>query len=457
MLPKKIQRTLALSDFQSNNGENHNKTKNPIMFRFYTFLLFFYALVSVISPVSAQQGLKCEVISADAAGYDGDVYYFAAQLKVLSGKLPSDGVSYPVALPLPNGTFVFAALESYDEVAVGQKTRSPVSIKILGNSRLKAGQHVVSPDLAVVKIPANRNFQCQSNYAFLDSDPTVLFSTIGRIKGYAKVGDEISYVNDRGQKGSGKILSFEVQGGHKPDCIFEGIVENGVTMRVKTNGIDMTNAAITLGKMTPAVPEAAPNKASKSKHRVKTIPTDVLLENKSIKINIHNLIKFNPDSTDGSFDIFKVDYTLDYYIVDATVENKTDQPLDAGEYLVRLNFFTPDGQSADTFLSLLREGKTSNDPVKQDASKVDVNIFGGTSKIPLAGVLVKYQDLLPDYNTKHKPQTDALYKPLASRQKVRSVEATIMGVPSGYRIEGIGTWSGAFFNKKNLLFSALKL
>jgi hypothetical protein len=342
-------------------------------------------------------------------------------------------------------------------VATGQKTRSQVSVKVVGKAGLKAGQQLVSSDLAVVKIPPNRSFACQSTMAFLDSEPNVLFSSINSIKGYAKVGDEITFLNDRGQQGSGKILGFSLAGGYQPECIFEGIEDNAVTMRVKTNGIDMSNAAIALGKMTAAAPAAASTPVSKSKHRVKTIPAEVVLEDKFVKITIHNLVKFNPDSTDGSIDIFKVDYTMDYYIVDATVENKTDQPLDAGDYLLRLNFFNAAGQSADEFLRLFREGKQSNDPVKQDANKVDVNVFGGTSKLRLSNVMVKYQMWLPDYDSKHKPQTQALNKPLAPHQKVHSIDATIMGVPPNYRIEGIGTWTGAFFNKKNLLFTPLKM
>jgi hypothetical protein len=400
------------------------------------------------------QNLKLEVLSVETAGDDGDMQYFAANIKVISGKLTSEGNVQHMAIPLPNGTIAFAYLESYYDVAVGQKTPGPISVKVAGGT-LKVGQQLVSPDLAVVKIPDNRSFSCKTNYAFLGETNNDVFAMIGGIKGFAKVGDEIIYTNDRSQKGSGKIVGFEIKGGYKTDRVFEGIADNIATVLVKTNGIDLSNTSITLGKMTAAAtPEP---KVSTSKHRIQSIPVNAVLEDKNVKITVHNLVKFNPDSTDGSFDVFKVDYTLDYYIVDATFENKTDQPLDAGEYLLRFNFFAPDGKSADEFLRLFRSDKSSKDEVKKDADAIDLNVFGGTSKIPLAGVIVKYQETLPDYDTKHKPQAQALYKPLAAKQKIRSVDATIMGVPPSYKIEGLGTWSGTFFEKKKLIFAPIKL
>jgi len=49
-------------------------------------------------------------------------------------------------------------------------------------------------------------------------------------------------------------------------------------------------------------------------HQIRTIPVNLVLENKEVRITIHNLIKFNPDYTYQSLDLFPVDYALDYYI-----------------------------------------------------------------------------------------------------------------------------------------------
>jgi hypothetical protein len=125
--------------------------------------------------------------------------------------------------------------------------------------------------------------------------------------------------------------------------------------------------------------------------------------------------------------------------------------VDAGEYMLRFNFFDKNGKSADEFLRVFKS-ENSKDEVKKDAEKIDVNVFGGTSKIRLSQVMVKYQDFVPDYDTKHKAAANAIMKELAPKQKIRSELATLMGVPPSYKIEGLGTWGGTFFNKKNLLF-----
>jgi hypothetical protein len=357
---------------------------------------------------------------------------------------------------LPNGKHAFAYLSSYDDVATGATSPSPVELKVLGDD-IKVNQYLVSHDIAVMPIPATRSFSCATNYAFLTDTKDEAFAMISGIKGFAKVGDEITYTNDRGQRGSGKIKGFEVEGGHKTDRIFEGIVDNGVTMTVQTNGVDLSKSTVALGAMTAAPAATTSTKpATNAKHKIKSIPVNAMLEDKNVRITVHNLIKFNPDSTAGDFDLFKVDYTLDYYILDATFENKTQQAFDAGEYPLRFNFFTPDGKSADEFTRLFRPGAKPDD-TQQQANAIDTKIFGGTGKITMAGVLVKYQQTLSDYDTNDKLKYDALNKPLPAGQKIRCKVATIMGVPPSYKIEGLGTWPGTFFDKKNLLFAPVKL
>lgn len=418
-----------------------------------TLLFLFFVFCAVLGTA---QGLKLDILTVKPAGYDGDTKYFEITYKVITGNVSDTGEKIAVAIPLPNGTKVFAYLTTYEVVTAGKIARNPAQLTTI-NYTPTPGQQAVSHELAPVSIPSNRTLQCKTGYAYLlDTDDKVLTAFIKGIKGYAKVGDVIQYTNDRGQKGSGTILDFDISGFHS-EYIFEGIPDNAVNMKVRINGIDLSNATIVSGgTVTEAVVEKKPMSTSAAKHKIKTITLEKTLENNEIKITVHNLVKFNPDSTAGDIDIFKVDYTLDYYIVDATVENKTAQPLDAGEYMLRFNFFSADGKSADEFLRIFRAGNKSNDPVKQDANKVDLNVFGGSSKIPLAQVMIKYEDTIKDYATKHKPQTEALNKPLAAGQKIRCVNATLMGVPPSYKIEGMGTWSGAFFSKKNLLFVPVK-
>ncbi|HLP92937.1 MAG TPA: hypothetical protein VK168_02830 [Saprospiraceae bacterium] len=420
--------------------------------RTLTSFLFFL----LVSPLAYAQGISIELLTVKPAGSDGDMKYFEITYKLKSGKVDDSGQPIAMAIPLPDKTKAFAYLISYESVSAGKNSFSPAQLNVF-NYNPKPGQMVVTHELAPVAIPEKRSLQCKTGYAYLlDSDDKLMTATLDNIKGYAKIGDAIQYVNDRGQKGAGTIKDIEIRGGYHSEYIFEGIANQAVTIKVLTNGIDLSNA--TIGTNLPAT-EVTANKANNPapKHKIQSIPIEKVLENNEIKITVHNLIKFNPDPGDSNFDVFKVDYTLDYYIVDATIENKTAQPLDAGDYLLRLNFFTPDGKSADEFLRIFRNGENSNDPVKQDANKVDVNLLGGTSKLPMAQVMVKYIATLPDYDTKYKPQTDAINKPIPARQKIRSVDTTIMGVPPSYKIEGLGTWSGVVLDKKKWLFVPIRM
>jgi hypothetical protein len=431
---------------QPNAGSKHKPMR--------TCSTLFLLLCSTLASLA--QSTRIELLSAKPAGYDGDTKYFEVTFKVLAGRVEGDGKPIPLAIALPNKTKEFVYLISYESVEAGKSVPYPMQLNTL-NYTPKAGQQLLSHELAPVAIPEKRSLQAKTGYAYLlDDDNKLLTVTLSNIKGHARLGDVIHYVNDRGQKGSATIKAIEIRGGYLSDCLFEGIIDDAATLKVLTNGIDISNA--TISPDAAAAASTAPNNppATQPKHRMKTIPVEKTLENNEVKITIHQLVKFNPDSTARDFDIFKVDYSLDYYIVDATVENKTNQPLDAGEYLLRLNFFTPEGKSADDFLRVFRKDQKAGNSAQSDADKVDRMIFGGTSKIPLAQVMVKYIAAVPDYDSRHKAQTDALDKPLAARQKVRSINATIMGVPPAYGIEGLGTWSGVAFDKKKFLFVSFK-
>jgi hypothetical protein len=418
--------------------------------------IFTLLLLSFCITYAAAQGTKIQILTAKQVGYSGDMKSFEVTFKVVTGKIIADSYGTPMAATKPNGKHAFAYLYTYDDLATGATTISPVELRVLGDD-IKVNQYVVSHDLAIVPVPATRSFSCSTNYAFLSDKKDEAFAMISSIKGFAKVGDEITYTNDRGQQGSGKITEFTVEGGYKTDRIFEGIVDNGITMTVQTNGVDLTKATVTLGKMTAAPAATTASKpAVNPKHKIKSIPVNAVLEDKNVRITVHNLVKFNPDSTAGDFDLFKVDYTLDYYIVDATFENKTTQAFDAGEYLMRFNFFSPDGKSADDFTRMFRSGGKPDD-VQQQTDVIDTKIFGGSGKVAMSGVMVKYHMTLPDYDTNDKLKYEALYKPIPAGQKIRCATATIMGVPPSYKIVGLGTWPGTFFDKKKLLFTPVKL
>jgi hypothetical protein len=203
------------------------------------------------------------------------------------------------------------------------------------------------------------------------------------------------------------------------------------------------------------VASKSPEPTIKKIGKLKTIPINVVLKSNDFKITVHNLIKFNPDPANKTYDIFKVDYSLDYYIVDATVENISKKDIDSGELMLRFNFFDKKGQSADEFLRIFKEKNGETDDVKKQATVLDKGVFGGTSKIKLAQVMAKYTESIPDFDKKHKTDADAIFQIIKPGQKVHSIAATLMGVPPSYKIESIGTWPGTFFEKKNLVVMPL--
>jgi hypothetical protein len=418
-------------------------------------LLFLLLCLGQAAWAQVPANTKVSVLTAKLAAknYPEGFDQYEVTLKLVSGAVADRQM---LALALPNGTARYAYLDLFGQTLAAGKTTAPCAVHVAGGE-IKAGQTLVAPE--TIKAPAQRTFGFKTGTMFVDGPPGTYFGQISGFTGVAQVGDELDYTNDRGQKGRAKIVGFKI-GYLEPKILFAGLADNQVSIQVLASPAQVDFSNSTAKPASGAAPVAGPQTAGnqpKASGKVKPIMVNKVLENAEVKITVHRLIKYNPDPADSTYDIFKVDYSMDYYIVDATVENKTDRELDASDYLLRFNFFTPDGQSADEFTRLFKSGN-STDAAKQDADKVDVNIFGGTGKIKLAQVLAKYSYHLPDYEKVHRPATDALMtKKLKPRQVLRAEAATPMGVPPSYRIQGLGTWGGTFFSKKNLLFVALSL
>lgn len=416
--------------------------------------LFFVGLL-LSGFFATAQSLSLQVTQCkESYKQDGFVYY-AVKFKVLKGSIGLDKVY--LAWQDGNEVKAYATLSSGEELKTGQTTKYEEYIEVAGPP-LKPGTTLVSTDLLKLPSVPGKQYSFQTDQAFIGLTDYDFFSGIQNWKGVLKIGDPVEYVNFKGEKSKATISKISIRGMDIP-LLNENIpysVPVMLEVRSETK-IDFSKAKVATPGVLKSVPVAANTESKSAKklnHKVKKIPVNVTLANKEIKITIHNLVKFNPDPTDTLYDIFKVDYSLDYYIVDATVENISAKPLDAGEYMIRLNFFDKEGKSADEFTRIFKGGDSE---VKRDASAVDINVFGGTGKIKMSQVLVKYQDLVPDYATKHKPADQAMYQPLAPGAKVRAELATILGVPPTYPITGIGTWGGTFYQKKNLMLSALQL
>jgi hypothetical protein len=377
---------------------------------------------------------------------------FQCNFKVLKGKAENYAT---FGLFQNNELKNIVKLEIGEPLTSGKESKYPELFYVIGEG-LKVGTNLVSLEAAIPKNTANQGFSFKTNIAFLGNEKNTFGGMIKDIKGGIKVGDSFEYKNFKGEVSTGKITKILLDNNldipYLPEKLASG---QDVTIDVTTEkGIDFSNATVS-SKTGTMVASKTVEPEKKPVGKLKTIPVNLVLKNNDAKITVHNLIKFNPDPAQAQYDIFKVDYSLDYYIVDATVENISKKDLDSGELMLRFNFFDKKGQSADEFLRLFKEKNGEKDDVKKQANALDKMVFGGSSKIKLSQVMAKYVEAIPDFDKKHKADADAIFQTIKPGQKVHSIAATLMGVPPSYKIENIGTWSGTFFDKKNLVWVGL--
>ncbi|KAB7727320.1 hypothetical protein F5984_22090 [Rudanella paleaurantiibacter] len=416
-------------------------------------LLLAFALYCTSSGFA--QGFKIQLTKATLAAKQDPFVVYQVQFKVMSGTVQNRSEFSLVRNGALKG---YAQLELAEPLSAGQATRYDEVLYVLGDG-VSAGQTLSSHDLANPTVPANRPFSFKTTTAFLGDAANEFFTTISNLKGVLKIGDLLEYQNVKGQRGKGRIKEITVAQKLHPVMLMDGLPANTpVSLAiVADNAIDFSDATVTSAGTLGAAPATAnAGSTPTATGKTKTIPVNAVLQNDEVTITVHNLIKFNPDPATRAYDIIKVDYTLDYYVVDATFENISSHPIDAGEYLLRLNFFSADGKSADEFLRVFKKQNGTANDAQTQADAFDQLGLGGTSKIRVAPVLMKYQSMIPDYEKTHKPTVDALNGTLKPGQKVRSLVATMMGVPPTYRIEGIGTWKGTVLSKKNLLFAPIR-
>ncbi len=342
-------------------------------------------------------------------------------------------------------------LEMADQLKAGKTSDYAELIYCMGEP-LTDNQIIVPLSSIKASTFKNTGFSFSTSYAFLGESNQDFFMTVNDIKGSIKKGDSFNYKNDKGQSANGTITKIDFEGfelDYLPAMLSEG---KSINITVKTDKpYDLSKSKIMSGA--PQASNSGPeSKKSERKINAKTIAVNKVLQSKDFKITIHNIVKYKPEPSATEPDIIKIDYDLDYYIFDCSIENTSAKALDAGELLLRFNFFDSNGQSADEFLRVFKAGKNEKDQTKKDANALDKMVFGGSSKLRSAGVMAKYTMAMADWDKTHKAACDAINKDIAPGKSQRCIAATIAAVPASYKIEGIGTWQGLAFDKKKLVF-----
>jgi hypothetical protein len=373
---------------------------------------------------------------------------YDVELKVISGLL-KEGDFLDISLPNGNKGYGYFQYGQVGEVKVGQS--SVFSVKTL-NTDMKVGHIFTSRALAPLPSSTKQVFEFKTGTSFIGSNPNEYFVPVTNLKGRLQVGEVLDIIDLKGKKCSGKVLAIEAGEGFKPDLLAEAMPRGYLT--IQTDGCiintDYRITSVGMTKTTASNPATASSTTFKGERKV--LAVNAILENDEIKITVHNIVKYVPKPDPNPLvEIFKIDYSLDYYILDATVENKSNQTLDVGDYALRLNFFTPDGQSADEFGRILKNKDNKKDDVSQMSDVIDKEIFGGSSALKYAGVVVKYEQDLPNYDKKNY---DAVWGKIQPKQAVRCESVKAIGVPKSYQPKGIGTWKD---NRKKLMFAPLKI
>jgi hypothetical protein len=362
--------------------------------------------------------------------YPGSPKMFEAEVKVLNGTLKADGF---LDLTLPNGDKGYAQFEFAEKDEAPAGTTAKFYVKAI-QTDVRVGQKWVSRELSKPILTISQKFEIESpTFFIMQKDEYML--PVQSLKGKLSVGDALEAITPKGQKCAAKVTEIKAADKYIIDLLTPS-TEQAYVM-IKTNGCEIpsqsrfTSVGL-VGNTSSPVAQAPTFKGERN-----IMPINAVLENEEVRITVHNIIKYKPKPNAVTDAIMKVDYTLDYYILDATLENKTNKTIEGGDYMLRLNFFTAEGESADEFGRIFKNKDDKKDEIKNQADAIDKAVFGGTSALRFAPVMVKYQEDLPNYD---KTKDDAIWGKLEAKQKVHCETIKAIGVPKSYLPTHVGAW-----------------
>jgi hypothetical protein len=162
------------------------------------------------------------------------------------------------------------------------------------------------------------------------------------------------------------------------------------------------------------------------------MPKNVTLTDGKLKITLNNLVKYAPKQAESP--VFKVDESIDYYLLDVTIENVSGMAIDAGDYVLHLNLYDASGVNSDDHGRLFKE---TGSEAQEEIDAVDKMVLGGTSALRYAGIQVLYSGNDPEYRQADYDNSWGIVQP---GKKVRCSAIKAIGVPKTYTPTEIGFW-----------------
>jgi hypothetical protein len=384
------------------------------------------------AAAQAPRGTIVSIRSSQKDPNKPNTWMVDTQLKATAGTLLPDNRDYEYLLP--NGDKAYVRVEIFDKLATGKTDQA---ILTCYNGEPKAGQVLAPRGTFAIKPPAGRTFAGVLAQAFLGEGKNEFNLILKQFSGHLLPGDVLQTEGPKGRC-QATVKAIILGGTNQPLDMLSPAMTDAMVEVVSAGCILDADYKLTLSGSKTMTAEPAPAAAAKAKTfggKRTVFPTNATLRTNEIAITIHNVVQFFPQPE--KMVLGKVDPALNYYVLDATVENLTNRVVDAGDYMLRLNFYDAQGNSADEFGRVFKNEKNKTDDVSRGADALDKGVFGGSSALRFATIQVAYTQELPTYDQK---AYDAVWGKLQPGQLVRCEAVRVIGVPKTYQPTGIGTW-----------------
>lgn len=287
-------------------------------------------------------------------------------------------------------------------------------------------------------LQAADRFKASFSTAFVDGDIYSAYHN-GPVTGSVKKGDKVTCKDEDNRTFQVEITGISLQPASGSEISLNGIDErfeigNGfsILFTFKSSINRGPGGKFTFSALSGDVATQEVTAAKTFKGEREIMPKNVTLTDGKLKITLNNLVKYAPKQADSP--VFKVDETIDYYILDVTIENVSGEIVDAGDYVIHLNLYDAAGVNSDDHGRLFKE---TNSEAKGEIDAADKQIFGGTSSLRYATILTLYSENDP---ADTQVDYDAVWGKLQPGQKVHCTALKAIGVPKTYKPTEIGFW-----------------